>query len=246
MDGVEIKPGAFVASLIIFLCIIAASTSIASGTKIDTDEKGVPFVDYGYVSPKGDTSNIKNEGWIFIGKQRNPLTISSTGLEYYEQYILGNNSTKELFLNCADWLVDNAVRKDGYLVWEYTYNWPTYNNTAPFISGMAQATAIQTLATAYKVTGEKKYLEAAKLGLGAFFIEVRRGGVTYKDNEGWWYEEYAQPGMEIQPRVLNGHIVSLIRLYEYYNLTKDEQAKYLFEAGVNDLRARLVDYDTGN
>ncbi len=203
-------------------------------------------VDYGFVSKQGDSSATKQDGWTYVGKQRNPLTVSTQGMTYYNQYLQGNESSRDLFLNCSDWLLDNAAKRDNILVWEYKYSWPTYNNTPPFLSGMSQAAAIKVLATAYKLTGEEKYKDAAKKGLGAFFIEVKNGGITYKDKEGWWYEEYAQPGAKIEPRVLNGHMFALMDLNEYYNLTQDGQAKQLFNLGLSDLKARLEDYDARN
>jgi hypothetical protein len=231
---------------IILLYAVTVCMAGTSAMEIDLDEKGVPTVDYGYVSKKGDSSATKQDGWIYVGKQRNPLTVSTQGMTYYNQYLQGNESSRELFLNCADWLLDNAAKRDNALVWEYKYSWPTYNNTPPFLSGMSQAAVIKVLATAYKLTGEEKYKDAAKKGLGAFFVDVENGGVTYKDQEGWWYEEYAQPGIEVEPRVLNGHIFALMDLNEYYNLTQDGQAKQLFNLGLSDLKARLKDYDAMN
>ncbi len=111
---------------------------------------------------------------------------------------------------------------------------------------MAQSGAVRILAIAYNLTGEEKYIQTAKGGLGAFFNEVDEGGVTYKDKDGWWYEEYAQPNLGMEPRVLNGHMAVLINLREYYNLTRDSNAKDLFNLGVSDLRANLKSYDTGN
>lgn len=232
--------------IIISLCIIIGCAEGAGGSKIYPDKNGVPIVDYGFVSPKGESSSAEKDGYVYIGIQRNPLTVSTQGMTYYYQYLAGNNSSRELFLNCADWLVDNAILEYGVAVWEYEYPWPTYNNTQPFLSGMLQASAVKTLATAYSLTGQEKYIKTARCGLIPFFFDVESGGVTHKDAEGWWYEEYAQPDMEVEPRVLNGHISVLMDLYEYYNLTGDEQAKDLFDRGIGDLKARLPDYDMGN
>jgi heparosan-N-sulfate-glucuronate 5-epimerase len=236
--------GKYIAIISIYVFIICISS--ASATKVILDEKGVPFVDYGFVSPVGDSSDTEQDGWVYIGNQRNPLTVSTQGAAYYHQYLQGNDSARDLFLNCADWLIENAEIKDGIFVWEYKYPWPTYNNTPSFISCMSQASAIKVLAMAYDLTGEEKYIEAAKKGLDVFFIEVENGGITYKEGDGWWYEEYAQEGMDIEPRVLNGHISALLDLQEYYNLTKDETAKELFDLGVSGLKAHLADYDAGN
>lgn len=234
-------------SLVVAMAFVFASCILGTcNTTIELDEMGLPIVDYGFVSPEGVSSETDVEGWTYVGKQRNPLTIAAQGLIYYDQYLLGNDSSKDLLINCADWLVDNAVTRNDTLVWEYNYGWPTYNITPNFISGMSQSGAIRVLAIAHNLTGEDRYIQGAKRGLEVFYLEVDKGGVTYKDADGWWYEEYAQPGLDIEPRVLNGHMAVLIDLYEYYNLTKDGSAKELFDLGLGDLKANLDSYDTGS
>lgn len=236
--------GRFLPIISIFFLIIYISNACA--IRVALDEKGVPIVDYGFVSPLGGSSDTQKDGWVYIGEQRNQLTIASYAENYYSQYLNGNDSSKDLFVNCADWLIDNAKVRDDILVWEYNYSWPTYNNTAPWRSGMAQAKSIKVLAMAYNLTGAEKYIETARKGLKIFSTDIDKGGVTHKDKNGWWYEEYAQTGLDIQPRVLNGHISALLDLHEYYNYTKDERAKKLFDLGASDLKAFLKFYDTGN
>jgi heparosan-N-sulfate-glucuronate 5-epimerase len=223
----------------------------ASCEKITLDNKGVPIVDYGYFSPidmpSGGVSYVAKPGYAYVGKHYNAVSTAQTGLEYYAQYENGNQSAEKLFLNCADWLVENAAVKGNYSVWEYNYTSFAYRNiTLPYVSGMAQGLGINVLADAYNMTGNKKYLSAADLALNAFFVDVNRGGVTYKDNDGWWYEEYAQRNNIQQPRVLNGFIICLGGIKNYYEMTKDERAKYLYDVGFKDLKLHLADYDTGN
>ncbi len=236
---------AFVAPLV-FVCLAAAFIAVAEGSKVNLDEDGIPIVDYGYVSSKGSSFQTKKDNCTYIGEQRSPLIISMKGIEYYDQYAGGNNSSKQLFLNCANWLVENAHQKDDCLVWEYNYSWPTYNNTPPWISGLAQAKGIELLALAYNNTNNNKYTNCSADALKAFFISVNEGGLTYKDPRGWWFEEYAQPQVRYEPRVLNGHISAILSIYRNYNITGDMQAKYLFDLGIQDLKDNLASYDTGN
>jgi heparosan-N-sulfate-glucuronate 5-epimerase len=79
----------------------------------------------------------------------------------------------------------------------------------------------------------------------SFFIEVKNGGVTYKNPEtgGWWYEEYPNP--DPNDRVLNGFIFALLGVHEYYERTGNKDAKYLFDKGIIELKNHLSDYDTG-
>ncbi|MCD6300040.1 MAG: hypothetical protein J7L78_02575, partial [Dehalococcoidales bacterium] len=78
---------------------------------VTLDDYGVPIVDYGY-----DDGN-------YIGKQRNPVTIAQKGFFYWDEYQAGGktNDNKKLFLNCAQWLRNNAVSYGTYAVWEYNF-----------------------------------------------------------------------------------------------------------------------------
>jgi len=193
------------------------------------DDSGIPIVDYGG----------------YIGKQRNPVSISQQAFVYEQEYKrTGNNRSKQLLLNCADWLVNNAVRYNNYTIWEYNFPW-TYNMSPPWRSGMAQGQGVQALTKAYNLTGNEKYLKAAKTALNAFYIEVKDGGVTLKENDGWWYEEYADENGS-NSRVLNGMIFALLGIHEYYEQTGDEDAKHLFNKGIIALKNHLSDYDTGS
>ncbi len=126
---------------------------------------------------------------------------------------------------------------------EYKFSYPTYDMTSPWRSGMAQGQAMEALVDAYRVLGEKKYLDTAKMLLNSFFVEVKNGGVTFKTpTNGWWYEEYAANASR-ESRVLNGMMYALLSIYEYYNYTHAPEAKYLFDRGVLALDRTLPHYD---
>ncbi len=102
--------------------------------RIVLDDDGVPIVNYGYVEN------------IFIGKQRNPVTVCNTTEKYYSDYIDNNSSkAKVLFMNCAEWLVNNSKEYNNYKLLEYNFPWPRYNIKPPWRSGLAQGLAIQIL-----------------------------------------------------------------------------------------------------
>lgn len=212
----------------LIIATYSALTGKDVGAKIIFDDAGVPIADYG----------------ANIGKQRNPVTISNHALVYEKEYRTGNESCKQLLLNCADWLVDNAVQYDNYTIWEYRFPWQGYNMTPPWRSGMAQGKGVQALTKAYNLTGDERYLRVARTSLNSFYIEVENGGVTHKENNGWWYEEYADENGS-NPRVLNGMMYALLGIHEYYELTGEDNAKYLFDEGIIALKNHLSDYDAG-
>jgi len=220
-------------SVIMGYNILDPSKPIGKGILLDN--AGVPMYDYGYTDG------------IYIGIQRNPVIISQQAFKYWNEFQDGDQKSKKLFLNCADWLVDNAVLRDNYTVWEYNFPFPDRNLTPPWISGMAQGQGIQVLVRAYNITGDQKYLKIANSSLQSFFVEVKNEGVTYKDPDtgGWWYEEYPNPYNPKESRVLNGFIFALLGIHEYYERTGDENAKYLFDKGIIELKNHLSDYDTG-
>jgi hypothetical protein len=202
-----------------------------SDIKYMTDDAGVPLVDYGYIDG------------VYIGVQRNPVTIERKALQYYEAYEKGYEEDRQLFLNCADWLVNNSVQYKSCAVLEYEFPWSYGNMTPPWRSGMAQGMALQVLIKAHSLTHDEKYLDSAEKVLALFFVDVEDGGVTLKQgSDGWWYEEYADEG-SVQTKVLNGMMFAVVGIYEYYEYTGDEDAQYLLDEGIKALKNELSCYD---
>jgi hypothetical protein len=182
-----------------------------------------------------------------VGPQRNPVTVEHYAIIYYDSYKkTGNQTLRQAFINNTNWLASNAISHGNYSIFEYKFPWPPYASQPPWHSAMAQAQALQPLIKAYKITGNERYLETANLLLNTLFIEVKNGGVTYKTpHDGWWYEEVASNALE-EPRVLNGMMYALLGIYDYYNYTKSDKAKFLFDQGIVALKNNLPRYDYKN
>lgn len=232
-------------------------------TFIVEDSKGIPYVNYGHFD-KTD-----------VGFQRSPVTIAQKAISnFYEFMRTGEEKYKDLLINNANWIIDNAVYNPAgnFSILKYMFPWPVYNLTAPWHSAMAQAQAIEALVYAYDITRNIKYADAAKLLLNSFFVEVKEGGVTYRDasstslhkndnpnlnhsttkenatdvesGNGWWYELFAGNNNDaVVSRVLNGHMFTLLSIYKYYNYTHDEDAKHIFNQGIIALKDNLPRYD---
>jgi heparosan-N-sulfate-glucuronate 5-epimerase len=182
----------------------------------------------------------------------NPLILSSWGLEYYTKYEnSGDKEFKEYFINTANWLVDNAKDKEGgkYSIWEYDFTWPWYDRVEPpYYSGYAQAIGIVVLARAYDTTNNQMYLDEANKAFQAFLVDYDDGGVmTIEDDSGdsIFFHELVKPGFQ-KTYILNGHTGSLLHIWQYYELTKNPQAKSIFDKGINYLKYNLWRYDTGS
>jgi hypothetical protein len=193
--------------------------------------------------------------YIYPGFQRsvyNPLTLSSGGLSYLTEYEnTGDMESREFFINTANWLVDNAKYKEGgrYSIWEYDFTWPWYGGVPPpYYSAYAQATGMVVLAHAYDFTGNETYLYEAQKAFQALLVDYDDGGViTIEDDNGdsIFLHLLAKPGSP-KTYVLNGHTGSLLRIWQYYELTNDPQAKSIFDKGINYLKHNLWMYDTGS
>jgi hypothetical protein len=260
--------------IFIFLSLILGSV-VSDFTEEELSKPAADLINLvtsGYFgSHSFDEKGLPDVWYARLGRAyRNPVYVSVYGLYYFQKwsgrsdnhyflkyYALEQSSSKkagtkeyfEWFMNSADWLVENIrLRSLGeieYGVWEYVFPLPIYELKPPWVSAMAQSLGVQVLVRAYAVSGERRYLEAAKHAIQAFYVEVKDGGVTYKDSDDeWWFEEYAHP-LGRQSRVLNGMEHAVIGILEYYGATRDESGKALVERGLRSLRSQIDRYDAG-
>jgi heparosan-N-sulfate-glucuronate 5-epimerase len=178
----------------------------------------------------------------------NPYILIRYAIELYNDYLMKKSkSLKTLFIQSADSLANRLIIKNKIGTWPYYCLFPRakmYGCRIPWISALAQGQGISVLLRAYSLVNHKKYLETAEYALKIFNIPVQDGGVLYKDEDShWWYEEYACPRAE-PSGVLNGFILAILGIYDFYHLTDDNLSKQLFEKGISTLRHHLKDFDT--
>jgi hypothetical protein len=140
----------------------------------------------------------------------------------------------------AEDLVELAVERKGFLTWEYYFAYG--GGSPPWISGMAQGTAMQALSRASKRLADPSLLEVAARARGAFEIKTPNG-VRVPQSAGDWYALYS-----FAPRlyVLNGHLQAVNGLRTYTEFAPaDTAARDRFRAGDTAARARLPSFDTG-
>lgn len=138
-----------------------------------------------------------------------------------------------------DELIPLGVPMAGGLAWEYYFRFEGGN--PPWISAMAQGTAIEALTRAYEAFGDPSYLQLAHRALGP--LEMRPpGGVAIPTARGIRFVQYSfAPGTAI----LNAFLQTLIGLYDYAHVSGDPRAASLFAAGNAEARAETPSYDTG-
>ncbi len=139
----------------------------------------------------------------------------------------------------ADDLVSLRVVRNGFVTWEYLFAFG--GGAPPWISGMAQGTAMQALARASARLADPRLLEIAKRGRGAFERKAPVG-VRVPSRSGAWYALYSfNPHMN----VLNGLLQAINGLRTYSEFAHDKRADRLFASGDRVARSVIRSFDTG-
>ena len=256
--GIAICRVAGVRPLVTLRAAYNAVRGSSSFFEMSLDANGIPISDYGTVNG------------IHVGRQRSVVAVAEKALDYWNTYQLGTEDDKvllsydfanclknnghgprtpaearEMFLNCVHWLLEHAVTRETYAVWEYSYS-PCQGTTPPWRSGQAQAIGIQALLRAHELTGDSAYLACARKSLQAFYVSVEAGGVADKEpSGGWWYDKFADRA-GARPKVLNGMMFALLGMHDYYKTTNDSDAQFLFDKGIVSLKQHLHEYDAGD
>lgn len=138
-------------------------------------------------------------------------------------------------------LIATASTRGGFKTWEYYFEFG--GGRPPWISGMAQATAIQAFARASQLLANPNYLKQARAAFGAFRKPPPVGVRTTGPFGGTHYLQYS-----FAPRlyIINAFLQSLIGLYDYAEITGDKTTLKLFEAAEPEARKELPANDTGD
>jgi hypothetical protein len=135
-----------------------------------------------------------------------------------------------------------AVRRSPkFIAWEYLFEFD--GGSPPWISGMADATAIQALGRAAKLLGRPQYLKTARAALGGFDTYAPLGVRTRGFRGGTHYLQYSfAPGTYI----FNAFTQSLIGLYDYWKATGDSRAHAQFLRAEPELEREIPFSDVGD
>ena len=168
------------------------------------------------------------------GLQIQPLANFGTANGYWYA-----NKDKSLRALVNELLAVRVIR-GGFTTWEYYFDFG--GGSPPWMSGMAQGTAVQALAHAGTRLADPSLIEVARTGLGAFQARTPVGALVPIGDGGAWYALYS---FAPDQRVLNGMLQTLIGLQTYATLSGDPRAAELFQQGDRVAQERIGAYDTG-
>ena len=138
-----------------------------------------------------------------------------------------------------DALARLAARRGRFVAWEYYYDYA--QGTPPWMSGMAQATAVQALSRAARAFRAPRYARIARRALGAFETPPP-AGVAVPSDGGRRFVMYSfAPSL----RILNGELQAINGLRDAAVLGRSVRAHRLVRAGDRAARAALGGFDTG-
>jgi hypothetical protein len=199
------------------------------------DSLGIPYTYY------------PTQNGISPGNQYNATIICNYALNYFDSWQQHDNAVmRSRFLHCVQWLQQNIERHPDYALFRFYWQQPWYDSVKnPFTSGMTSGLAMQVFTKAHSIIKDSTLVTDASLLLRGFSVPIDSGGFTYKEPTGWWYEELADASKHT-PRILDGHLFSLLGLYDYYQITGDPLALQYFNQGAAALKHALQVYDAGN
>lgn len=135
-----------------------------------------------------------------------------------------------------------AVQRDRrFVAWEYMFEFG--GGSPPWISGMAEATAVSAFGRGAQLLGRPDYLATARSALGAFEVGRPVGVRTRGPLGGVHYLQYS-----FAPRlfIFNAFMQALIGLHDFGRLASDPRATQLFRAGEPEARREVPYSDVGD
>lgn len=209
--------------------------------RLPTDDPDQPF--YSSWHPGGGIfgevwDRFDTEGVLFIGRY-NPNSIAAYALYCYERLHAGEAAMREPMLHQTAYLL-RAQRDDG--AFPYAFALKQYGLEPGWISGIAQGKAAAALWRAYRVTRERRYLEAATRALLPLTRDIAQGGTALLNGSSAFFEEIsANP-----THILNGHLTAAFAVWEAckFGFAPPDLAE-IHNTAIHTLLRLLPHYDAG-
>lgn len=171
-----------------------------------------------------------------ICRRVNPEAAFQYALALHDAYFRGNDARfRDRFLHYARWFCE---RQDPAGGWPYDFDW--FESKAPWHSALAQSRGASVMLRAWRLTGERHFLERADAAVALFDRPVDSGGflAQFCPANVPYFEEYpAHP-----TAVLNGFIASLFGLWELSHWGRSKRARSLWALAFPSLEHMLPHY----
>jgi heparosan-N-sulfate-glucuronate 5-epimerase len=233
--------------------VLAAALAAALPAAASAYDPRGPYLDYADQPPfaAGPSITLDRHGlprvWYSarLRAAYNPTTIAQFGLQQLSYFLArGGQRHRKAAERAAGWLVRTQSRRSG--AWLYGFRWRVIGSQlrldAPWASAIAQGQAMSLLARMYVLTGQRRYLEAARKGRRPLTRPVARGGVLASLRNRPWYEEYPTRPPSF---VLNGFMFALLGLYDLTMVDPAPNTSRLYARGLHSLAASLPLFDAG-
>jgi hypothetical protein len=176
-----------------------------------------------------------------------PVSQAQYGLQLAGSYFLDPKPAYvDRLVAYAEHLTGEALVSRG--AWYFPYQFPFDLHgfgvdvmQPPWYSAMAQGQILSLFVATYRITGKRKYLEAARWTFNSFKnghqgLKEREPWVTSIDPGGYlWLEEYAQDPAT-QDYTFNGHMFAAVGLHDYWQVTQDEEAAHLLQGAIATIK----------
>jgi heparosan-N-sulfate-glucuronate 5-epimerase len=191
------------------------------------------------------SSELDAGGIVRTDGRRDPESILEFGLEQHSRWKRwGGGRARRLFLAQAQWAV-TAQREIAGVPGSYASlsDCREYGCGDGFRSATVQSEAISLLLRAYEDTGHAYFLERAADAAIPLTVDVREGGVLWREGDDLFFEDKAGP---VPSHVLSGWICALWGLLELSRTVKAPQIEALYRQSLATLEKYLPCYDTGS
>jgi hypothetical protein len=176
------------------------------------------------------------------GLVHNYTRICAFALAHWSLYLdRGERQDLRPIVAAADYLLETADSSQGDI--RLRAERSGAGHTGP-MSAMYQGEAISVLCRAHAITGQERYLEAAKLCLPSFQRPVSADGVvgTISGTSLTWYEEDVRAPLR---HILNGMVYALWGLRDLAEYGGNQLARELHEQGSATLEEVITHFDSG-
>jgi len=239
------------------LCGLALLLWIDAGIESGQIPKKRSVGEYCLVFEKETYHNIERGYFKNIQPSEiHPVNAAGYALYSYQEYAkTGHAEYKTEFLDTADSLLaamvlQSADDRSKIGLWFYNFDWDYLGTTIskPWLSGMAQGMILSVMMRAYNLTQEPKYREAMTCAFNSLVkpSSVRNLIVNETATE-FWVEEYPPVHVfnkEPMPsRVLNGGLVGIYGLLEYFQYTRSDLRGVIEPKILNFLKKNIARYD---